>query len=211
MEIKWLGHSFFLITNSRGVRIAMDPFDETLGYKVPRLRAEIVTVSHNHFDHDAPRMVKGLHPVLKGPVERDIHKIHFKGIKTYHDKRKGALRGENIIFIIDIDNIRVVHLGDLGHILPHEIVTEIGEVDILFVPTGGIYTIDPYEAKEIVDLLKPKITIPMHYFTSYIKLPLKRVEEFARLFERVKYLEKNVVYIEHENLPEKGEIVIPTI
>ncbi len=211
MEIKWLGHSFFLITNSRGIKIAMDPFDDTLGYKVPRFRAEIVTVSHNHFDHDAPRMVKGLHPVLKGPVERDIHKIHFKGIKTYHDKKKGALRGENTVFIIETDNLRIAHLGDLGHVLDDDTVYKMGKIDILLIPVGGVYTIGPYEAKEVVELIDPKIIIPMHYLTPYIKLPLKRVEEFTRFFEKVKYLKGDTLHVEYKNLPEKGEVVIPTL
>ncbi len=206
MEIKWFGHSFFLITNSRGIRVAMDPFDETLGYRVPRIRAEIVTVSHNHFDHDAPRMVKGLHPVLKGEVERDIHKIHFKGIKTYHDRKKGKLRGENTVFIIETDGFRIVHLGDLGHTLAEDLRDKIGRVDVLFLPIGGVYTIEPQEAKIVMEELSPRITIPMHYFTPYIKLPLKKVEDFTRLVERVRFFEKNEILLEEKNLPEKGEV-----
>ncbi len=184
----------------------MDPFDETLGYRVPRIRAEIVTVSHNHFDHDAPRMVKGLHPVLKGEVERDIHKIHFKGIKTYHDRKKGKLRGENTVFIIETDGFRIVHLGDLGHTLAEDLRDKIGRVDVLFLPIGGVYTIEPQEAKIVMEELSPRITIPMHYFTPYIKLPLKKVEDFTRLVERVRFFEKNEILLEEKNLPEKGEV-----
>ncbi len=211
MEIRWFGHSFFLITNSRGIRIAMDPFDETLGYKVLRPRAEVVTVSHNHFDHDAPRMVKGLHPVLKGEVDRDIHKIHFKGIKTYHDRKKGKLRGENTVFIIETDGFKIVHLGDLGHIPSEETMREFEDADILFVPIGGVYTIEPDEAKLIVDAVSPLITIPMHYLTPYIKLPLKGVEEFIRLFEHVRYFDNDKIYVDRENMPEKGEVWVLTL
>ncbi len=206
MEIRWFGHSFFLITNSREIRVAMDPFDETLGYKVLKPRAEVVTVSHNHFDHDAPRMVKGLHPVLKGAVNRDIHKIHFKGIKTYHDRKKGKLRGENTVFIVETDGLKIVHLGDLGHIPSEEIIKELKGTDILFIPTGGVYTIEPDEAKVIVDAISPAITIPMHYFTPYIKLPLRGVEEFTKFFENVRYFNTNKVYVEKENMPKKGEV-----
>ncbi len=206
MEIKWFGHAFFLIINSRGIRIAMDPFDDTLGYKVPHIKAEVVTVSHNHFDHDNPRLVKGLHPVLKGPVERDIHKIHFRGLSTFHDNKKGKLRGENTIFIVETDGLRLAHLGDLGHILSPDIIGAIGDVDIVFVPVGGVYTIGPEEAKMVVEALRPRVTIPMHYFTSYIKLPLRPVDDFISLFKDVRYLDGDRIEIEASNLPEKGEI-----
>ena len=208
MEIKWLGHSFFLITNSRNIRIAMDPFEDVLGYKISRPRAEVVTVSHNHFDHDAPRMVKGLHPVLKGPVERDIHKIHFKGIRTYHDDQKGKLRGENTIFVIQTDELKIVHLGDLGHIPDDKVLSFMEGVNVLFIPVGGTYTIGPRRAKEIVMVLEPDITIPMHYWTPYIKLPLRPIDEFASLFDRVKYLKKDTINIEKDRLSKKGEILI---
>ncbi len=206
MEIKWFGHAFFLIINSRGIRIAMDPFDDTLGYKVPHIKAEVVTVSHNHFDHDNPRLVKGLHPVLKGPVERDIHKIHFRGLSTFHDNKKGKLRGENTIFIVETDGLRLAHLGDLGHVLSPDIIGTIGDVDIVFVPVGGVYTIGPEEAKMVVEALRPRVTIPMHYFTSYIKLPLRPVDDFISLFKDVRYLDGDRIEIEASNLPEKGEI-----
>ncbi len=206
MEIKWFGHAFFLIINSRGIRIAMDPFDDTLGYRVPHIKAEIVTVSHNHFDHDNPRLVKGLHPVLKGPVDRDIHKIHFRGIPTFHDSKRGKLRGENTIFIVETDGLKLVHLGDLGHILPSDLINTIGDVDVVFVPVGGVYTIGPEEAKRVVEALKPRVAIPMHYFTPYIKLPLRPVDDFASLFEDVRYLDGDGLEVEASNLPEKGEI-----
>ena len=206
MEIKWFGHSFFFVINSRGIRIAMDPFDDTLGYKVPHIKAEIVTVSHNHFDHDNPRLVKGLHPVLKGPVDRDIHKIHFRGIPTFHDSKRGKLRGENTIFIVETDGLKLVHLGDLGHVLSSDAIEAIGEVDVVFVPVGGVYTIGPEEAKRVVEALKPRVTIPMHYFTPYIKLPLIPVEDFTSLFEDVRYLDGDRIEVEASNLPEKGEI-----
>lgn len=184
----------------------MDPFDDTLGYKVPHIKAEIVTVSHNHFDHDNPRLVKGLHPVLKGPVDRDIHKIHFRGIPTFHDSKRGKLRGENTIFIVETDGLKLVHLGDLGHVLSSDAIEAIGEVDVVFVPVGGVYTIGPEEAKRVVEALKPRVTIPMHYFTPYIKLPLIPVEDFTSLFEDVRYLDGDRIEVEASNLPEKGEI-----
>lgn len=208
MKIKWLGHSSFLIESERGIKIITDPFDETLGYKIPRIKVNIVTVSHEHFDHNYVRGVKGRPVVFKGPVKRESHKMEFKGILTYHDSVFGSKRGPNTIFIIKADGLKLCHLGDLGHILSPDKLAEIGAIDILFIPVGGFYTIDSTQATQIINDIKPKITIPMHYKTEVIKFSIDPVEIFLSNKDNVKRLESNELEIRKDTLPENNQIFV---
>lgn len=208
MKIKWLGHSSFLIESERGIKIITDPFDETLGYKLPRIKVNIVTVSHEHFDHNYVRGIKGRPVVFKGPVKRESHKMEFRGITSYHDSVYGSKRGPNTIFIIKADGLKLCHLGDLGHILDPDKLAEIGSVDILFIPVGGFYTIDSTQATQIVNDLKPRITIPMHYKTEIIKFSIDPVEVFLSNKDNVKRLESSELEIRKDTLPENNQIFV---
>ncbi|MHC2994369.1 MAG: MBL fold metallo-hydrolase [Candidatus Atribacteria bacterium] len=208
MKIRWLGHASFLIESERGIKIITDPFDETLGYKLPRIKANIVTVSHEHFDHNYVRGVKGRPVVFKGPVKRESHKMEFEGISTYHDSVFGSKRGPNTIFIIKADGLKLCHLGDLGHILGPDKLAEIGSVDILFIPVGGFYTIDSTQATQIVNDLKPRITIPMHYKTEIIKFSIDPVEVFLSNKDNIRRLESNELEIRKDTLPENNQIFV---
>ena len=208
MKIKWLGHSSFLIESKRGIKIITDPFDETLGYKLPRIKVNIVTISHEHFDHNYVRGVKGRPIVFKGIVKRESHKMEFRGVSSYHDSVFGSKRGTNTIFIIKADGLNLCHLGDLGHILSPDKLTEIGFIDILFIPVGGFYTIDSAQATQIVNDIKPRITIPMHYKTEAIKLSIDPVEVFLSNKNNVKRLESNEFEIEKDTLPENNQILV---
>ena len=208
MKIRWLGHSSFLIESAKGIRIITDPFDETLGYKLPRVKADIVTVSHEHFDHNYVRGVKGKPVVFKGPVKRESHKMEFKGILTYHDSVYGSKRGSNTIFIINADGLKMCHLGDLGHVLSQEVLMEIGPVDILFIPVGGFYTIGSIQASQVFNDINPKITIPMHYRTDVIRLSIDSVEEFLSGKDNVKFLDTNELEISKDALPEYNQIIV---
>lgn len=208
MKIRWLGHSSFLIESERGIKIITDPFDETLGYKLPQIKANIVTVSHEHFDHNYVRGIKGRPIVFKGPVKRESHKMEFTGIATYHDSVFGSKRGPNTIFIIKTDGLKLCHLGDLGHILNPDKLAEIGYIDILFIPVGGFYTIDSTQANQIVNDIKPRITIPMHYKTEAIKFSIDSVEAFLSNKDNVKRLESNELEIRKETLPENNQILV---
>ena len=208
MRIKWFGHSSFLIENEKGIKIITDPFDDTVGYKVPKIKANIVTVSHEHFDHNYVRGVRGRPVVFKGPVKRESHKMEFRGISSYHDSVFGAKRGPNIIFIIKVDGLNLCHLGDLGHILSVDKLNEIGPVDILFIPVGGFYTIDSNKATQIVEDIKPKIVIPMHYKTKAIKFSIDSVEPFISNKKNVKKIESNEFEVNKETLPNITQIYV---
>ena len=186
MKIRWLGHSCFLITNERGINILTDPFDETLGYRMTKEKINIITISHEHYDHNNTMGIKGKPVVLKGPVNRDTHKIVFKGISSYHDSVYGKHRGENTIFVIKTDELTLCHLGDLGHLLYNEQLEQINHVDILFIPVGGYFTINHIQAEQVINQIKAKIVIPMHYKTEAIKWSIDPLSVFLNEKQNIK-------------------------
>lgn len=163
MDIEFLGHSSFLI-KGKNASIITDPYDSTMvGLKFPKVMADIVTVSHDHGDHNHVEAVSDVRKIIAGPGEYEVGGVSFIGIQSYHDDKKGKERGKNVIFVIEVDGFRIVHLGDLGHKLSDKKIDAIGEVDILMIPIGGIYTIDAKTAAGVVKALGPRAIIPMHY------------------------------------------------
>ena len=213
MKIKWHGHACFEIVTSDGRVIVIDPHDGiSIGLRRPHVLGDIILVTHNHFDHNAVDVVKKPESiVLKSFTgSKTINGINIKGVKAYHDRSKGRLRGSISIYVIEADGLKIVHLGDLGHILTDEHVKEIGEVDILFNPVGGTYTTEPDEAWKNVGLLKPRIVVPMHYWVPGLNLPLKPVEDFLRYAKkyRVVRLETNSFEVARETLPAEPSIYV---
>lgn len=184
MDINYLGHSSFRIKTKTGT-IITDPFDpDMVGIKYSGVTGDIVTVSHDHADHNAISKVAGFKKALVGPGEYEILGISILGYQTFHDNEKGEKRGKNTIYVYEIEGMRILHLGDLGHILSEELVNELGDIDILMVPVGGSYTIGPKEAQEIVLRLEPYFIIPMHYQADGLKAEnfsdLLPVEDFLK-------------------------------
>ncbi len=184
MIIKWLGHASFLIS-SKGINIITDPINEKSGYPVVPRSADIVTISHQHWDHNATEGISGMPRVFEGAGRHELDGVIISGINSFHDKNQGRDRGTNTIFKISAEGINVVHLGDLGHIPGSQQVEEIGLVDVLLIPVGGVYTVDAEEACEIVELLKPRLVIPMHYQTPHLSFTLAPVENFISRYDRV--------------------------
>ncbi|MCH5278411.1 MAG: MBL fold metallo-hydrolase [Christensenellaceae bacterium] len=172
MQIKWYGHSSFLLTDSNGVRILTDPCAPGYGYELPSIEADAVTVSHDHKDHNYISIVTGSTTIIRGVGEYNVNGVNIKGFETFHDRSRGALRGKNIMFVYEMDDMRVLHCGDLGAIPDQELLDSLGQIDILLVPIGAIYTIDDLEARELANLLKPRVVIPMHYKTPKLKIDL---------------------------------------
>lgn len=186
MKIKWYGQACMLIETSEDIKILTDPYDESLGYKLPDDEVDIVTISHDHFDHNAYVKIKGSPIVIREEGEFRERGIKIKGIHTWHDNKEGRLRGDNIAYKFEIDNINFVHLGDLGHLLSDEQVKELRPCDILAVPVGGVFTINAKAARDIVDQLNPQVVIPMHYATPSNKAGLDSEEEFIKEYLEVK-------------------------
>jgi len=208
MKIRWLGHSCFLITNERGINILTDPFDETLGYRMTKEKINIITISHEHYDHNNTMGIKGKPVVLKGQVNRDTHKIIFKGISSYHDSVYGEYRGENTIFMIKTDQMVLCHLGDLGHLLDDEQLKQITHVDILFIPVGGNFTINHLQAEQVMNQVKAKIIVPMHYKTDAIKWSIDPLSVFLDEKQNIKMVSDNYFEINASTLPEKTSIYV---
>lgn len=163
MEITYLGHSAFRIKGKK-TSIVTDPFDPAVtGFKMPSVQADIVTVSHEHKDHNNIKAVSGESLVISGPGEYEVKGVRITGLRTYHDNTKGGERGYNTVYRIEIDNVAIVHLGDLGHKLSDKEIEILDGVDILMIPVGGTYTINAAEAVEVISHLEPKVIIPMHY------------------------------------------------
>ena len=177
MEIVWLGHSCFRL-RAREAAIVTDPCPKSIGYSIGRPTADIVTVSHEHTGHNAVEAVAGSPRVVRGPGEYEIAGVLLTGIRTYHDNQKGAELGANTAFIVDAENLRLCHLGDLGHQPTPEQVEIIGAVDVLLVPVGGGNTLGAAAAAETVSLLEPKLVIPMHYATAASTLKLDPLDRF---------------------------------
>ncbi|SHK33529.1 L-ascorbate metabolism protein UlaG, beta-lactamase superfamily [Hathewaya proteolytica DSM 3090] len=182
MNIKWFGHSSFLITSNDGFKILTDPFPNTIGYKTNDIWTNVVTISHHHFDHNCLEYVKGDYVVLDKVGETLCSKTLFTGHPSYHDNMHGTKRGLNTIFTFSLDNINFCHLGDLGYIPTKDEIKSYGEINVLFIPVGGNYTIDSKEAAEVCRLINPNIIIPMHYKTPALNFDLDNMDDFLLSF-----------------------------
>ncbi|MCD6599843.1 MAG: MBL fold metallo-hydrolase [Dehalococcoidia bacterium] len=210
MKVKWLGHACFLLVSDGGFRIITDPYavEQNLNYSPIKEAADVVVVSHDHYDHNNVSAVWGEPEVLKGSGVRIAKGIQFRGIATYHDTVQGEQRGANTVFCFRLDEMNLCHLGDLGHVLSAGQVEEIGDVDILFTPVGGFYTIDAAAASQVCDQLKPKVVIPMHFRTPQCTYPIAGIDDFLRGKVNVKKIDLSEVEFRLEKLPRITEIVI---
>jgi L-ascorbate metabolism protein UlaG (beta-lactamase superfamily) len=163
MDITYLGHSSFKI-RTKTASIITDPFDpQMVGLKFPANEADIVTISHAHRDHNALEKISGVKKVIEGPGEYEVQGVSIIGYPSFHDTKRGAERGKNIIYVFEADDLRLAHLGDLGHPLSDDLVNQMGSIDILMVPVGGFYTIGLKEATEVTSKIDPYFVLPMHY------------------------------------------------
>ncbi len=212
MKIKWLGHASFLITSEVGVKIITDPYTAGimgLNYGEIIEKADIVTVSHEHGDHNDVATVQGNPKVIKETVPTEIKGVKINGISTYHDDAGGSKRGGNIIFYFEVDGIKVCHLGDLGHTLTDKQIVEIGKPDILMVPVGGNFTIDAKVATQVCDKLAPKVIMPMHYSNERCpSFPVAGVDEFLKDKKEVSRPNTSELEVKKENLPVKTKVIV---
>jgi len=179
MDITWLGHSCFRIRGTR-TRVITDPYPPSLGYSLGKPTAHILTVSHQHPGHSYVQGIGGQPKVIHGPGEYEIGDVLISGIVTFHDAEQGKTKGKNTIYLIEVDEVAVCHLGDLGHVLTTAQVEEIGNVDVLLLPVGGVSTIDAAKAAEVVRQIEPKAVVPMHYKTAALSWKLEPVDRFLK-------------------------------
>ncbi|MFC1865533.1 MBL fold metallo-hydrolase [Chloroflexota bacterium] len=179
MEISWLGHSCFRLKGKQATLIT-DPYPPELGYPPLKQTSNVITLSHRHPDHSFSQGIVGNPRAVSGPGEYEISDMLIIGVASFHDNEKGGTRGKNTIYLIEMDEVSICHLGDLGHVLSDNQVEELGNIDVLLIPVGGISTINAQMAAEIVRHLAPKIVIPMHYKTEAVNQELEPVDRFLK-------------------------------
>ena len=216
--LTWFGHSMILLTSPGGVTILMDP-NSGIGYDEPELPAvDVVTISHDHFDHDKAEVAGAGARVLKGvedgewvEIDEQIGDVHITTIPTFHDDSQGADRGKNSMFLFEVAGLRILHAGDLGHTLSDEQIAAIGGIDVLLIPVGGHFTLGPEEATQVVEQLNPSFVIPMHYKTDVVSFSgseeLEGLDPFLRQ-KSIRRTDGNTLALFRDRLTEKTYVVV---
>jgi len=206
VEITYLGHSCFKITGKK-ITVLTDPFDsEKIGIKLTKQDADVVTVSHSHYDHNYLEAVKSEYLLLDSPGEYEIKESEFQGIIGFHDDTHGEERGQITIFNMEIDGINICHLGDLGAELTGEQLDKVDGVDILMIPVGGKFTIDAKQAVKVINQIEPKIVLPMHYKAGKLT-DLATLESFLQEFS-VNPVPMDKLKVTNKDLPEELEVIV---
>lgn len=207
-RITWFGHSMFLLEDSE-VKLLFDPFDsDMVGYGRPDVEADVVMVSHGHGDHNNIDIVRGNPTILNTPGSYNPDHVQITGLQAFHDQSGGSQRGLNIIFRVEMKDITFLHLGDLGHIPSGELADSLYDTDVLFIPVGGIFTIDAAMAVEVVRAFRPRIVIPMHYGTPAGKIPLETEEPFINNFKNVERINEGPIYLNKKEIPEPTLVLV---
>jgi L-ascorbate metabolism protein UlaG (beta-lactamase superfamily) len=210
MEIRWFGQSYFFIKTQKEntkeeVKIIIDPFSEEIGLKPPQLEADILLITHQHYDHNNKKAVKGDYFLIEEAGEYEVKEVFIKGIPSYHNKAGDP----NTIYLIESEGIKICHLGDLGqNELKPEQIEEIGEVDVLMIPVGGVYTIGSKGALKIVNQIEPKIIIPMHYSLPKLKVKLEDVSNFLKTIGEENIEAQSRLLIKKEKLPTQTTVIL---
>lgn len=208
MKIKYLAHASFLITAANGTKIITDPYTTMPGMGCGAINetADIVTVSHEHGDHNNVAGIKGNPKAVKSSIE--VKGIGFKAVSTAHDNSGGSQRGKNTVFYFTVDGINFCHLGDLGHELTDEQAQAIGKVEVIMIPVGGFFTIDAKTATKVCDQVKPKMIFPMHYKTEKSDFPIAGVEDFIQGKSNVVHSNESEIEVVAGKLPATTQIVV---
>ena len=207
LEIIWLGHSCFRIKGKEATVIT-DPCNPSFGYSPGELRADIVTLSHLHPGHCYVEGISGEFDVIEGPGEYEIKGVFITGIGTFHDSENGENRGKNTVYLLDIDGIVLCHLGDLGHALTSGLIEDIGGIEVLFVPVGGVSTISSSVAVEIVRHLTPTIVIPMHYKTPASVGDFEPVDKFLKELGAGEVVSRPKLSVTRSSLPNSTQVML---
>ncbi len=213
MHINWHGQSCFQIQASRNkgeqVSIVIDPFDEATGLRVPSLSADVLLITHGHHDHNNKKAVKGSPFLIEEPGEYEVKDVFIQGISSFHDEEEGKKRGLNTIYTIEVEEIRLCHLGDFGQKeLTSDQIEKIGDVDILMVPVGGVYTINSKGAAKVISQIEPRLVIPMHYHIPKLKIKLEMLDKFLKEMGWKSAQSQPKLLIKKKDLPEETKIVV---
>lgn len=209
MEIIWYGHACFRLRD-RPLTVVCDPFEKSIGLTLPRLRADVVTISHQVPGHGYAEGVKGWRKVLTGPGEYEIEGIFITGVPTYHGGEKDSQREPNTVFVFEFSDLTVCHLGDLGHILTESQVEAMPDIDVLMIPVGGRHTLDAARAAEVISIIEPGIVIPMHYRMPGTPEHLDSVDRFLKEMGVPAPEPTDTLRVSRGQLPEETQVVLMT-
>lgn len=207
MDITYYGHSCFRVRGGEGT-IVTDPFQASIGYTPPHVAADVCTISHDHPGHNNAGVLRGAPYVISGPGEYEISGIFIAGWRSYHDRKKGRERGQNTVYTFEVDGICVAHLGDLGHVPDQSIIEVLGDVDILLIPVGGHVTLTAAMASDAINLIEPRLVIPMHYRTEAYTgtASLEPVSKFLKEMGVHNDAASDTIRISQSSLPAETEV-----
>jgi L-ascorbate metabolism protein UlaG (beta-lactamase superfamily) len=216
--LAWFGHSMFLLTSPGGTTILMDP-NSGIGYEEPELpEVTVVTITHDHFDHNKAEVAGTRARVLKGiesgewvEIDEQVGDVGIKTIPTFHDDKQGADRGKNSLFLFETAELRILHAGDLGHTLTDEQRASVGDIDVLLIPVGGHMTVGPEEATQVMEQLNPSFVIPMHYKTDVVSFSgsenLERLDPFLQR-KHIRRAGGNTLALSRDRLFEQTNVIV---
>ncbi|MEK7503399.1 MAG: MBL fold metallo-hydrolase [Patescibacteria group bacterium] len=215
MHITWHGQSFFQLQTSLSkgeqTTLAIDPFDEATGLKVPSITADVLLITHDHADHNNKKAIKGTPFLVEGPGEYEVKEIFIQGIPSFHDEKEGKERGSNTIYTIEVEEMKLCHLGDFGQKeLSEDQLEQIGDIDVLMIPVGGEFTIDAKGATHVISQIEPKIVIPMHYSIPKLKIKLDEVDKFLKEIGQKSVVPQEKLLIKKKDLPLETQVVVLT-
>jgi L-ascorbate metabolism protein UlaG (beta-lactamase superfamily) len=206
MEITWYGRACFRL-KGREATVITDPCPPSTGFVAGKHDVDLLTLSHDHADHTYTRSITaGL--TLKRPGEYEFHDLLVTGIGSFHDAVGGQERGRNVIFSFEVDGVHIAHLGDLGHLLSEEQLTELGPIDVLLVPAGGVFTVTPAEAAEVVSQISPKIVIPMHFRVDDASSDLLPAEKFLQEMAVAEPIRQPKAVVTPSSLPDETQVIL---
>lgn len=213
MKINYHGHSCFTVVLENGASLLLDPYNGSVGYPLVERKADVVTCSHHHGDHHYLENIQPGYRLVEGTDLVTVKGFTIYGVPTSHDAKHGADRGDNIVYCVEAEGIRLAHLGDLGHVLTQEQMEAIGRCDVLMVPVGGYYTIDAAAAAEVTEAIKPLVAIPMHYRTACsADMPIATEEEYLSMMRENEYaisaLSSTQLELDPEDMPRARRMVL---
>ena len=202
MKLEWIGHACFQMTAMDGTVVITDPYDASVGIDMIPLKADLITMSHEHHDHNETSMIVGEPVIARGPELAAVGSVTSRAIDSYHDEAQGEKRGRNYIRLFDIDGLKVVHMGDQGCMPREDVIEAIADADVMMIPVGGTYTVDAAGAREIIEAAKPKCVVPMHVKTKHCPYPIAPVTQFLSLMGMEDASAYDMIEITEDHVPQ---------
>lgn len=206
--VEWLGHCSFRLISGDGIRILIDPFDDTIGYKVPPYDCNILLISHHHYDSAARHLVPPGYSSADSKGTTLAGGVQITALPWWHDERQGKDFGSVLIFLFELDGLKCGYLSHIGSVPRRWMLEQLGGLDLCFLPVGGIFALGPRDAKYIVEEIKPRLIVPMHYQTRALSFSLLPLSEFTKLMPEIREESAWRVEVRKDDLPENPTVLL---